>query len=139
MLESGGIKQAAKLFFRSLKASRAAEHIQVAHRLLPVFVADARKFRHYSFDQQQFPVLGQRSAAIFKNFQAALIVPIVNDTFHDDGICAGGDRLEEITRQKFGATTEAHAIQMADRRFQRTGEDRKQSPGCVGIAWQWHR
>jgi hypothetical protein len=46
LLESGVIKQAAILFFRSLKASGAAEHIQVAHRLLPVFVADARELRH---------------------------------------------------------------------------------------------
>src|SRR5215212_6995326 len=54
LLEAGIVKQAVILFFRSLKPSGPAEHIQVAHRLVPIFVADPRKLRHYSFHKQQF-------------------------------------------------------------------------------------
>src|SRR4029077_223703 len=51
LVEAAFVKQAAVLRFRSLKATRAAEHIQVAHRLFPMLVAEGWEFRHVSFDQ----------------------------------------------------------------------------------------
>src|SRR6266446_2935988 len=88
-------QQAMVFIFGTFSTARAPEHIQVAQGMRPVLVADARRFRHQSFHQQECPILWQGLAAIPQNDATAPVAPIVNHTFQDDGIRPGGNRLKE--------------------------------------------
>ena len=75
-------------------------------------MAGARRFRHQSFHQQQCPIFGKGLAAIPQNDATALVVPIVDHAFQDDGVRPGWNRLKEIAGEEAGTVGDSQAIKM---------------------------
>ena len=50
--------------------------------------------------------------AISKDGQTKLIIPNVNDAFHNDGVSDRWDGSEEVANHEFGPITDANLIQM---------------------------
>src|SRR5260370_11203225 len=110
--ESGFRKQAVVLIFGALSTARAPEHIQVADGISPVLFADAGRFRHQSFHQQECPIPWQGLPTIPQNDATALIVPIVNHAFQDDGVRPGWNRLKEIACEEASTVGDSQPIKM---------------------------
>src|SRR5260221_220264 len=110
--ESAFSQQAVILLLGTFSTAGAPKHIQVAHDMRPVLIADARRFRHQSFHQQKFPILWQGLVAIPQNDAAALVIPIVNHTFQDDGVRPGRNRLKEIAGEESSTVGDCQSIKM---------------------------
>ena len=82
------------LLYRPLPAASQRQHGQV-HRLAErpyVPVAQA------VLDQEHDAIVRNRAAAVEEDVPRALVVPIVNDVFHQQGAASRGNGLEEIAR-----------------------------------------
>ncbi len=92
-LQSGLFEDSGKLLLRALSSSN-NEHLNV-HELAPTRVVAGRDDVIHDQDP---PFLIHGGAAVREDFHALLIIPVVENVFHDVSIATGRHGLEEASR-----------------------------------------
>src|ERR1700730_7682143 len=90
---AGSSKQGAEFRFGSFSSSGHHQHVEIEKLTERVCIGVG----HNPFHQQESSIPSHRSAAIFQDPDAVVIIPIINDTTENIGIGSLRNRIEKIS------------------------------------------